>query len=953
MRLDLLSFQQKALGQLRLRLNSAVASYRTDRIPQILSFTAPTGAGKTIIMAALVESVFNGDELFIHAQGKTAIFPEMPDSVILWLSDSPELNEQSKNKFDLKADRLKLGQCVIIDDSFKGERLEDGHVYFLNTQKLGVNSNLTKHTDNRQFTIWEVLKNTIDEKGERFICIIDEAHRGAQGKDASRAQTIMQKFIKGSPDDGLPKMPVIIGMSATIDRFNKLAGSTDSTIHYVQVSPEEVRSSGLLKDRIILKYPDDDGSNRKIAVLQAAASEWKNKVDHWNLFCQEQHHAHVKPVFIVQVENGTKDVLTMTNLDDCVQKIEEATGINFEKGEIIHTFGQTSEALTANGLEIPYMDPSKISDDMKVKVVFFKENLSTGWDCPRAETMVSFKRAQDSTYIAQLLGRVIRTPIHARVLTDPTLNDVYLFLPFFDESTVDDIVNALNSSETGVIPEVFEETISSGDIKLATVRPDVTGKVIPLVVTTPESDPEGRLFAGQEQEEATQTDNNPETTTSEDDNESEEEIYVVQWKAPDEKPAGLKTKPAPMFIPSPKKQPRKRKYNRESIIRAINDMDLTTYRVRDIKMETYFICLMNLSALLTRSGLYPNAKYDTTKEVAEIIHAFAEGIRKNGKYEELSNKVRSFKLHTRYFDAFGNVLNTADTVSLQFDDSNVDLQFRAADATLGKAGIGDMYGHLYAGKDDDDNTYKIDVILFANNDAELENLNAYAKKRFMELHKKYRIIVANKCPESIVNEYKKIVTNSDEITSHVYHLPLDYSYVSDPNGKECQDHLYVNSSTGSIKIKLGSSWEEKLLEEERKDPDFLCWLRNQPRKDWSLAIPYTQNGVKKTAYPDFLIIKKSDETGITVDILEPHDSSKTDNLPKAKGFVEYAKQNFQVKSVQLIRQLQDKTTGKPTLKRLDLSDLDVQGRIDLANNDEDLARIFEEKGFVANYGGIF
>lgn len=334
MRVDLLSFQQKALGQLRLKLNSAISSYRNERIPQILSFTAPTGAGKTIIMAALVESVFNGDELYIHALNKTAVFPEMPDAVFLWLSDSPELNEQSKDKFDLKADRLRLGQCVILDDSFKGERLEDGHIYFLNTQKLGVNSNLTKHTDNRQYTIWEVLQNTVAEKGERFIVIIDEAHRGAQGRDASRAQTIMQKFIKGSPEDGLPKMPIVIGMSATIERFNTLAGTTDSTILPIRVSPDEVRASGLLKDRIIIKYPDDDGANRMIAVLQAAATEWKNKVEHWNLFCQEQHHAYVKPVFIVQVENGTKEVLTTTNLDDCIQRLRKQRVSHSRRGRL-------------------------------------------------------------------------------------------------------------------------------------------------------------------------------------------------------------------------------------------------------------------------------------------------------------------------------------------------------------------------------------------------------------------------------------------------------------------------------------------------------------------------------------------------------------------------------------------------------------------------------------------
>ena len=946
MRVDLLSFQQKALGQLRLRLNSAISSYRDSQIPQILSFTAPTGAGKTIIMAALVESVFNGDELFIHSQGKTAIFPEMPDTVFLWLSDSSELNEQSKAKFDLKADRLRLGQCVILDDSFKGERLEDGHVYFLNTQKLGVNSNLTKHTDSRQHTIWEVLQNTVAEKGERFIVIIDEAHRGAQGRDASRAQTIMQKFIKGSPDE-LPKMPVVIGMSATIERFNTLAGTTDSTILPIRVSPDEVRASGLLKDRIIIKYPDDDGSNRMIAVLQAAAAEWKSKVDHWNLFCQEQHHAHVKPIFIVQVENGTKEVLTTTNLDDCIQKIEEATGITFEKGEVIHTFGQTTETLKANGLEIPYLEPSKISDDMKVRVVFFKENLSTGWDCPRAETMVSFKHAQDSTYIAQLLGRVIRTPIHARVLTDPTLNDVYLFLPFFDADTVDDIVGALNSSETGMIPEIIDESLSGGELKVATVRPDERGEIVPLVVKPYVPETSGGLFSDHDWEDAPAVLRAPATEYAP----QTDEIYKVQWKVPTTKKPEQK-EPAIRPSKAVSRVPKVRKYNRESIIRAINEMDLTTCKVREIKMETYFACLMNLSALLTRTMLYPGAKADIQREVAGIIHDYAEKLRKSGGYEEMSQKIRSFKLHSRYYDAFGKYIDKADTVSLLNDDSNLDMQFRAADATLGRKGIGDVYGRLYA-DEDDDSSYMIDVILFANDTAALENLNVFAKKRFLELHRRFRLLVANKCSESVKDEYRKIVSNSDEVSSHAYHLPLDYSYVSDPKGKEYQDHLYVNNATRSIKIKLGSTWEESLIEEERRDPDFLCWLKNPPRKEWSLAIPYVMNGVKKTAYPDFLIIKQNNDTGISVDIMEPHDPSKTDNLPKAKGFAEYAKDNMQVNSIQLIRQLPDRTTGKASLKRLDLSDFEVQEKIALANSDEDLTRIFEEKGFVADYGGLF
>ena len=68
-----------------------------------------------------------------------------------------------------------------------------------------------------------------------------------QGREASRATTIMQKFIKGSEDDGIPPMPVVIGMSATTQRFNALVEGTSSTIHKSIVTTDEVRASGLFK----------------------------------------------------------------------------------------------------------------------------------------------------------------------------------------------------------------------------------------------------------------------------------------------------------------------------------------------------------------------------------------------------------------------------------------------------------------------------------------------------------------------------------------------------------------------------------------------------------------------------------------------------------------------------------------------------------------------------------
>lgn len=132
MRIELYPFQRKALRELRSRSQGALHSYFSMKIPQVVSFTAPTGSGKTIIITALFESILYGDD----------VYPEQSNAVLVWLSDSPQLNEQSKQKIDTKSDKINLNQTEIInDETFDQEMLDDGMIYFLNTQKLGKSSN--------------------------------------------------------------------------------------------------------------------------------------------------------------------------------------------------------------------------------------------------------------------------------------------------------------------------------------------------------------------------------------------------------------------------------------------------------------------------------------------------------------------------------------------------------------------------------------------------------------------------------------------------------------------------------------------------------------------------------------------------------------------------------------------------------------------------------------------
>lgn len=297
MRDELLSFQQTAVSKLLAKINSAAAYHKVDGRPQVIAFHAPTGSGKTIVMTAVIEDILNGTETTI----------EQPEAIFVWLSDSPQLNEQSKTKIIQKADKIRPNQCVTIeDDSFDQEMLDDGMIYFLNTQKLGKSSRLVSGGDSRTYTIWQTLQNTAEQKGDHLYVIIDEAHRGMHNRDAARATTIMQKFLKGSEADGFEAMPIVIGMSATDERFRRLVGNISSVRHDVDVRPDEVRASGLLKDRIIITYPEQDSIDDMV-ILQEAADEWKDKCEHWNYYCTTQKSQQVRPVLVIQVENRNSD----------------------------------------------------------------------------------------------------------------------------------------------------------------------------------------------------------------------------------------------------------------------------------------------------------------------------------------------------------------------------------------------------------------------------------------------------------------------------------------------------------------------------------------------------------------------------------------------------------------------------------------------------------------------
>jgi len=449
MKVGLFDFQEDALNDLHMKLSMARSVASIDH-PQSISFSAPTGSGKTIVMTALFEDILFGEP----------DFPAQSDAIILWISNMPELNQQTRLKIEGMSDRIRVRQLVTIESTFDSERLKGGHIYFVNTQKLGSDKLLTqKGGDKRQYTIWETFTNTAKAIPDRFYVVIDEAHRGMQGRRAvERAKTILQRFILGSEEDGLCRMPLVIGISATPRRFEDLLANTTHTVHKIYVPTDDVRDSGLLKDRILIHYPESE-VEAEMTLLAEATNRWKSLKERWTTYCEREQESKVYPILVVQVEDGTVGLLTKSDLSMILSTIENVFGRRLRDNEIAHTFHECGE-LPVGGHRLRHIDASRIQEDRNANIVLFKMSLSTGWDCPRAEVMMSFRRAADHTYIAQLLGRMVRTPLARRVEIDAALNDVHLFLPNYDKEAVETVIEDLKNvedvppSEAGTVKEL-------------------------------------------------------------------------------------------------------------------------------------------------------------------------------------------------------------------------------------------------------------------------------------------------------------------------------------------------------------------------------------------------------------------------------------------------------------------------------------------------------------------
>lgn len=484
---ELRPFQVKAVNSLLKNLKNMKQEQRQTGKASWTCLKAPTGAGKTVMAAALIDELLNPKS--------DSVFSDK-DSVILWVCEKSLLS-QSRSKLDrfLESDMPGGGSEIVNEAGLRSiSMFKKGKVYFIETQLLGDKKRISSETEeNGGNTFWKILEKTVENAP--VYCFIDEAHRGFNSKPFK--PTVREQIIRS--------IPFVIGISATEDNFVSFMNSTKRlNCGVVEVSPQEVRESGLLKENVYLYVParNASGTDKYDLYLELALDHFRTSIKAWHEYHSEnKYEKSVAPLLVVQLEAKSQDDISgdeeRGRIEGIVNTIKSKIP-NLPSYGFAHVLSNTPD-LPVAGTLIRHVSPEEVQNEKSIQILFAKEAISNGWDCPRAEVLYSRARRTDPTYIAQFLGRMMRTPLGRKVENNQELNSVSAMLPLYDEKTVNDVVKYLtdNSAESSENVEINPIEIPLADPKrnYSTFEPaiwrglmDAVEKIrVPMPTLTPKS----------------------------------------------------------------------------------------------------------------------------------------------------------------------------------------------------------------------------------------------------------------------------------------------------------------------------------------------------------------------------------------------------------------------------------------------------------------------------------
>ena len=395
MNIDLKPYQEKAIDHL---IGTTVKLLGYDGPGEVCVFQAPTGSGKTIMVAKYIE----------------ALVKELPkeDFCFIWMSiGKGDLHLQSKHTLE----KVYAGfpRVTLVEDAFSGgrDRIVQNEVVVANWEKLrnkerksGDWKNLVMK-DGEKLNFRDVLEKTREQR--KIILIIDESHVSA---DTARANELRD----------LIGADIVIEMSATPRRPQQELNFTQELARggagYVIVDPKDVIDEGMIKKEIIINEDIEkiaaSEEDSQSAVLEAA---FRKRLELKKAF--EKEGSDINPLVLIQIptaEAGDQKI-------DAVKKFLNGKGIVERKDG--HGNGKLAIWLAEQKSELIdwIAEPNN-----EIEFLIFKQAIDTGWDCPRAHILVKFRETHNIVFEIQTVGRILRMP-EQRHYDDETLNRGYIY----------------------------------------------------------------------------------------------------------------------------------------------------------------------------------------------------------------------------------------------------------------------------------------------------------------------------------------------------------------------------------------------------------------------------------------------------------------------------------------------------------------------------------------------
>lgn len=921
MRYTLKDYQADAVADILANIEEAQALFRDGRLPT-MALTATTGGGKTVIAAAVIEALFFGSDTFD--------FVADPGAVVLWFSDDPTLNAQSRHRLEAAAPDL-IGRMTDLNAGYTKPALDPRTVYFINTQKFAKTSRMVRgfqpsategqgtfesmdprvRPDMVPQTIYDIIAATVENPDLTLYFFLDEAHKGMGTTARAQAEqkTIVKRLIAGQPS--VPPMPVVFGISATLERFtNAMSGIRGRLgLDPVQVDPVRVQESGLLKDNILLNipHPDEVGSFETV-LLRSAVRQLLESEAAWDQYVAEQRADHpgaeierVVPLMVLQTPNS----VTPADIAGYLRIIMDVWS-EMPADAVAHVFGE-KEAIQAAGLFIPHVDPEKVQDTKRVRILLAKEAVTTGWDCPRAEVLMSFRTVSDLTKITQTLGRMVRTPLARRIPGNDELNSVLCLLPNFDEATARQVVKDLTNEEVlGPIidpypvpgPEPRPAVTPHGDggtTPVAPVPASATGTEVPGETTTPEHPTPGQSGPSHPTstyQDATRDNSSPESSRT------AGPVVLTD-----------RVKVTPI--------------ENEPLWELFESLPTETTPSRGLGPVPL---LTALGQYLSEDGLRPDAGEEAHRHLHGTLDYRA------GQFREDVDKAVKDILEVRVRTILADRATGEERIGMFTERADLtvvrEAYQRAARAFT--ADVSRTYVNHIVGPDADEDDLREAYARVAGM-ASVPDIVADVKEeasrlvgRWFQEHRTDLKALADDRQAA----YKALMEQSTEPQRGNLAKPVNWQENPVDADKKSlptrTDHI-LTAEDGTYPLTLNRV-ETAVVDQEMRRRGAIAWYRNPSRvKDESLAIAYRDGNAWRTMRPDFLFFHTDAQGALRASIVDPHGTHLADALPKLKGLArfaeEYGEEFMRIEAV-------DSVNG--VLKVLDMKDPNVRAAVETA-----------------------